>query len=64
MTRFNAANGGLLEKRVSIRLDADRFAFLEEYARKEGFNVSLIVRHLVCRFIEDKRRYAVGGPQL
>ncbi|AJE03336.1 hypothetical protein GPICK_08190 [Geobacter pickeringii] len=58
MTRFNANNGGTLERKVSVRLDADRFAFLEDYARREGYSVSLIVRHLVCRFVEDRRKYA------
>lgn len=58
MTRFNAANGGLLEKKVCVRLDRERFEELEDLARREGFTVSLVVRHLVHRFLEDRRRFA------
>jgi hypothetical protein len=49
-----------LEKRLTIRLDADRLEELEDYAFREGFTVSVIVRHLICRFIEDQRRYCGG----
>lgn len=58
MTRFNVANGGLLEKKVCVRLDRERFEELEDLARREGFTVSLVVRHLVHRFLEDRRRFA------
>ena len=52
-----------LERKVTVRLDADRYDELEEFARKEGFTVSVIVRHLLCRFLEDQRR-ASGGRAL
>jgi hypothetical protein len=45
-----------LERKVTVRLDADRFDELETYARSQGFTVSVIVRHLLCRFLEDQRR--------
>lgn len=45
-----------LERKVTVRLDADRFDELEAYARSQGFTVSVIVRHLLCRFLEDQRR--------
>jgi polysaccharide deacetylase 2 family uncharacterized protein YibQ len=45
-----------LDRKVTIRIDPDRFDQLEDYARREGFTVSLVVRHLVCRFLEDRRR--------
>jgi NRPS condensation-like uncharacterized protein len=45
------------DRKVTIRLDADRFDQLEAYARREGFTVSVIVRHLLCRFLEDQRRF-------
>ena len=51
-----------LDKRVSIRLETDRFDQLEAFARREGFSVSLVVRHLVCRFLEDQRRNAGRMP--
>ena len=46
-----------LDRKVTVRLDAERFAQLDEYARREGFTVSVIVRHLLCRFLEDQRRF-------
>lgn len=46
-----------LDRKVTVRLDPDRFGQLESYARREGFTVSVIVRHLLCRFLEDQRRF-------
>ena len=48
-----------LERKVTVRLDPDRFDQLDDIARREGFTVSLIVRHLVCRFLEQERRLKV-----
>ena len=48
---------GNLERKVTVRLDADRYAELEAYARREGFTVSLVVRHLLCRFLEEQQRF-------
>ncbi len=45
-----------LREKISFRLDADRMHYLERYAAHEGVPVSLIVRHLVCRFVEENRR--------
>ncbi|OEU62359.1 MAG: hypothetical protein BA870_09485 [Desulfuromonadales bacterium C00003094] len=59
MTRFNANNGGLLQKKITVRLDEHRLAELEQIARREGFSISLLVRHLVHRFLEERKRY--GG---
>ena len=58
MTRFNTRNGGTLERKVCVRLDQARYAELEELAQRQGFTVSLVVRHLVHRFLEDRRRFA------
>ena len=49
-----------LDRKVTVRLDPDRFDELEAYACREGFTVSVIVRHLLCRFLEDQRRYPGG----
>ena len=49
-----------LDKRITIRLETDRLAQLEQFAQREGFSVSLVVRHLVCRFLEDQQRLAGG----
>jgi hypothetical protein len=46
-----------LDRKVTVRLDPDRFDELEAYAYREGFSVSVIVRHLLCRFLEDQRRF-------
>jgi predicted DNA-binding protein len=58
MTHYKRRNGGNLERRLTIRLDAERFDRLEEYAKRDGYSVSLIVRHLLCRFLEEQRKFA------
>jgi len=50
----------MLDKRVTIRLDGERFAFLERLAQREGFTVSLIIRHLVMRYVEREQRETGG----
>jgi len=45
-----------LDKKVTVRLDLARFDALDDIARREGFTVSVIVRHLVCRVLEQERR--------
>lgn len=62
MTRFNAKNGGLMTRKVTIRLDEKRFEELDNYAMQEGTSVSFIVRHLVVRFLENQRRLSVVTP--
>ena len=42
--------------KFSLRLDSHRFALLQEIADREGFTVSMIVRHLVYRFLEQEQR--------
>ena len=42
--------------KVSLRLDAERYELLQELAEREGFTVSMIVRHLVYRFLEQEKR--------
>jgi len=42
--------------KFSLRLDADRYEMLRDLAEREGFTVSMIVRHLVYRFIEQEQR--------
>lgn len=56
-----AAPARLLDHRLTVRLDADRFGALEQMARREGFSVSIIVRHMVYRYIEQQRRFTVKG---
>ncbi len=57
MTNRRLANGTDLAMKVSFRLDQDRLEELANYAHREGFTVSVIVRHLVSRFLEDRRRF-------
>ena len=52
----NRSQFPLLKAKISFRLDSDRMLFLERFAASQGFKVSLIVRHLVCRFVEEQRR--------
>ncbi len=42
--------------KFSLRLNADRYQMLQELAEREGFTVSMIVRHLVYRFLEQEQR--------
>lgn len=48
---------GRLEKKITFRIDDDRLKELERHASWEGMPVSFIVRHLVIRFLEDRRRF-------
>jgi predicted DNA-binding protein len=50
-----------LTRQIAVRLDPERFEQLDAFARREGFSVSLVVRHLVCRFLEDQRRNSGKG---
>jgi hypothetical protein len=59
MERDNARKGAVLEKKITFRLDAKRLGELEQFASVEGASVSFIVRHLVYRYIEQQRRFAV-----
>ena len=47
----------MLDKKITFRLDKARVDELESYASREGMLVSFVVRHLVIRFLEDRRRY-------
>ena len=50
-----------LTRQIAVRLDPERFEQLDAFARREGFSVSLVVRHLVCRVLEDQRRNSGKG---
>ena len=42
--------------KFSLRLDSDRYTIFQEIANREGYTVSMIVRHLVYRFLEQEQR--------
>lgn len=46
-----------LDRKITLRLDEDLVTELQDYARKERVSVSFVLRHLVLRFLEDRRRY-------
>jgi hypothetical protein len=46
-----------LGQRITIRLDQKSFAMLQDYSFSEGFTPSLIIRHLVKRFLDNQRRF-------
>lgn len=50
---------GKLEKRVTVRFDAREFAVIEDYARREGFTVSLLLRRSL---LQSMRRAGVLPP--
>jgi hypothetical protein len=54
---FEGDTVGKNSRTLTVRLDADRYDQLEQLACKEGFSVSVIVRHLVYRFLDEKRRW-------
>jgi hypothetical protein len=45
-----------MDERLTIRMDTKRRDLLEEYAKCEGMPASLIVRHLVYRFLEQQQK--------
>jgi hypothetical protein len=47
---------GDLDQRVTFRHDAAHLEELEEYGKAEGMSNSFLVRHLVIRFLESKRK--------
>jgi predicted urease superfamily metal-dependent hydrolase len=53
MTKQKAA----LQKKISFRLDGKDLKRLEKYAEEQGISMSLVVRHLVARFLQDHRDY-------
>lgn len=48
--------------RVTFRLSDRHKIELEEFADKEGLTRSLLVRHLVIRFLEDQRKLLPPKP--
>ena len=56
MARIPAHEGANMDERLTVRMDAERRELLEQYARREGMAASLIVRHLVYRFLEQQER--------
>ncbi|MDD2337578.1 MAG: hypothetical protein PHD01_13490 [Geobacteraceae bacterium] len=56
MTRFNEKTGGLMTRKITIRLDETRFSELDRKASEIGTSVSFIVRHLVIRYLESEKR--------
>ncbi len=53
-----------LDTRITVRLSRYHLIELDAVARKEGFSSSQIVRHLVIRYLEDKRRFSQRTPPL
>jgi len=49
-----------LGQRITIRLDLPCHAQLQEYAASEGFTPSVIIRHLVKRFLDNQRRLGIN----
>lgn len=49
----------MLEKRVTVRFNAEEFALIEQYAKREGFTVSLLLRRSM---LQTMRRLGVLPP--
>lgn len=56
MTRFNEKTGGLMTRKVTIRLNEPSFLELEQKASEIGTSVSFVIRHLVIRYLESEKR--------
>lgn len=50
----------LKDKKVTFRLDQRRATQLDHWADQEGVTVSFLVRHLVCRYLENMARMPHG----
>ena len=46
-----------MSKKISVRIDPDRYDLLCAFSEREGFNVSTILRHPVYRFLEQEQRF-------
>jgi hypothetical protein len=44
-------------------MNQQRFQHLEKIARKEGFPATVIVRHLIHRFLDQENKLYVSGQQ-
>lgn len=51
--------GRALDRSVTVRFDLVTYSQLNQYAIDEGFTPSLVVRHLVKRFLENQRRLKI-----
>jgi hypothetical protein len=50
--------------RLTFRIDAKHLQELDDYAKSQGMTNSFLVRHLVIRFLEDRKRSTgIGGMQ-
>lgn len=47
--------------RVTFRIDKERQRILEEVSRREGMNVSLIVRSVLYRYLESYKKLNPAG---
>ena len=43
-----------MNRKISVRIDLDKYDLLCVISQREGFNVSTILRHLVYRFLEQE----------
>ncbi|MHB8121335.1 MAG: hypothetical protein ACYDG4_04195 [Desulfuromonadaceae bacterium] len=45
--------------RVTVRLDLPSYVELQNYSSSEGFTPSLLIRHLVKRFLDNQRKFKI-----
>jgi hypothetical protein len=48
-----------LGQRITIRLDLPSYGQLQDYSSSEGFTPSLVIRHLVKRFLDNQRKFKI-----
>lgn len=60
----NVSFADKMQRKVTFRVNQKTFADLDEIARLDGFTVSLLVRHLVCRYVEQHKRITPPRPTI
>lgn len=45
------------DKKITFKIDSGRFDQFADYAELEGVSVSALIRHVIIRFIEDRKRF-------
>jgi hypothetical protein len=46
----------LKDKKITFKIDSERFDMLHHFAESEDLSVSTVLRRLVSRYVEDRKR--------
>ena len=45
------------DKKITFKIDSERFDLLHDYSDREGISTSALIRHLIIRYLENAKRY-------